>query len=214
MTRACYKVLVLKKIVTIILCLLCAITASALSYASPYKGAGRGGYIYTTSSARQHTISTGLAQAPVASMASAGSSASRGVAYASASAVSMPTVQGIRTSASNISGGIMSGETYAQIDGSGRRRGPVLPPGECEHCQWVWSDEADDYVCAVCGHHLDDHCTCDPCHCNVPLDFSGAVGLFMAALAGAYALYKVRAGKTPYGDVRDANDMRMREAAI
>ncbi len=199
MTRACYKVLVLKKIVTIILCLLCAITASALSYASPYKGAGRGGYIYTTSSARQHTISTGLAQAPVASMASTGSSASRGIAYASASGVSMPSVQGIRTSASNVSGGITSGDTYSQIGTSGRRRGPGgLPDGACEHCHWV-KDENGHWYCDHCGCTAMDGCDCGEeggeCHCDVPLDFNWAVELFMAALAGAYTLYKVRARK-------------------
>ena len=192
--------------------MLCAITASALSYASPYKGAGHGGYIYTTSSARQHTISTGLAQAPVASMAStSGSSASRGIAYASTSSVSMPSVQGIRTSASNVSGGITSGDTYAQIGTSGHRRGPQLPPGACTNCEWYYDEETGTWRCHYCDCEPEDG-QCEH-HC-VPIGDGWEVLLFAAALAGAYALYKVRAGKTPYGDVRDANDMRMREAAI
>ena len=184
----------MKKIVTIILCLLCAITASALSYASPYKGAGHGGYIYTTSSARQHTISTGLAQAPAASMAStSGSSASRGIAYASTSSVSMPSVQGIRTSASRVSGGITSGETYSQIGTSGPRRAPG-DPGE-EH-NWVYNGDGT-WTCTICGITITDDDYYDlnyPEHC-VPVGDGWEVWLFAAALAGAYALYKVRARK-------------------
>ena len=192
--------------------MLCTITASALSYASPYKGAGRGGYIYTTSSARQHTISTGLAQAPVASMAStSGSYASRGIAYASTSAASVPSVQGIRTSASNVSGGITSGDTYSQIGTSGRRRGPELPPGACSHCDWYYDEETGTWRCHYCDCEPEDG-ECD--HNCVPVGDGWEVWLFIAALAGAYALYKVRAGKKSNGDVRDAYDMRMRMTAI
>ena len=172
--------------------MLCAITASALSYASPYKGAGRGGYIYTTSSARQHTITSGLAQAPVASMASTGSSASRGIAYASASGVSMPSVQGIRTSASRVSGGVTSGDTYAQIGTSGPRSGPALPPGACSHCDWYYDEETGTWRCRYCDCEPED----GECNHNcVPVGDGWTAWLFVAALAGAYTLYKVRARK-------------------
>ena len=191
--------------------MLCAITASALSYASPYKGAGRGGYIYTTSAVHQRTASAGMAQAPVASMTSTGSSASRGIAYASASGVSMPSVQGIRTSASRVSGGVTSGDTYAQIGTSGPRRGPELPSGACGHCDWYYDEETGTWRC--------HYCDCEPedgeCNHNcVPVGDGWTAWLFVATLAGAYALYKVRAGKKSNGDVRDANDMRMRMTAI
>lgn len=63
-------------------------------------------------------------------------------------------------------------------------------PGECPHCV----DENEDGICDNCLCEI-YACECDECHCDVPLDFNWAAGIFMAMLAGAYTLYKVRAGK-------------------
>ena len=172
--------------------MLCAITASALSYASPYKGAGRGGYIYTTSSARQHTITSGLAQAPVASMASTGSSMGRGIASAATSAASTPSVRGIQTSASQVYGGITAGDTYTQISG------PRRAPGDPEGGEHNWVDNGDGtYTCTICGITISEDDYLEgifDAHC-VPINDGWTASLFMSLLAGAYTLYKVRARK-------------------
>lgn len=171
----------MKKIIFIILCLLCTITASALSYASPYKGAGRGGYIYTTSAVHQRAASAGMAQAPVASMTSTGSSMGRGIAAAATPAAATPSVRGIQTSASQVYGGITAGDTYTQI--SGPRR--VGHPGECSHC----IDDNDDGYCDRCGMDIYE-CEEETCWC--PLDLNWAVMLFFALLTAAYGIYKKR----------------------
>ena len=172
------------------MCLLCAISASALSYASPYKGAGRNGYIYTTSSARSKAIGGGgsMAQAPVASMGSTSSVGSRGISYGGTVAA-VPQVQGISTAASNIAGGVT---TYGNEQICGPKKVHIDLPGVCGHCDWEWSEEYDDYVCTVCGHHMDTGCTCDPCTCDVPVGDDWTVRIFLIVLAGAYAIYKVR----------------------
>ena len=172
-----------------------------MSYASAYKGAGRNGYIHTTSSARSHTVSSGLAQAPIASMTSTGSSIHRGIAYNSASSVAASSVQGIRTSASHVSGGMTSGETYAHISLTGRRKAlgdPDNPPapgdeGYCPGCTgcYVWDATAGDWYCPECDCYLMDGCECgEHCHCNVPIGDGKEVWLFLAGLAVAYTVYK------------------------
>lgn len=188
-TRAYQKGISLKKITLFILCLLCTITASALSYASPYKGAGRGGYIYTTSAVHQRAASAGMAQAPVASMASTSSSMGRGIASAATPAASTPSVQGIQTSASQVYGGVTTYDS-GQRNVPGRRNSEVVPgkPGEC-HCE----DLDNDGYCDHCWAEYDEFdggCSNDPCWC--PLDFNWAVALFMAILATAYGVYKKR----------------------
>jgi len=182
--------------------LLCALTASAVSYATPYKGSGRG-FIHTTlHNSQSHSSigsSTVLAQAPVAAISSVNSS--RGI---SSSNVSVTRVQsGIYTSASSISGGV----TTYDSGHSGRkvRKSPVHPGNpdddECPGCIY-----GDDGTCIICGHdpmdgldddgecsgHCHGECDEDGCHC-VPLEFNCAVALFMTVLAAAYALYKRRA---------------------
>ena len=162
-----------------------------MNYSSTYKGARRGGYIYTTSSAQVHSIGAaggGMAQAPVASMSSTGSVGGRGISYRG-SVAAISQVSGLYTSASNVTGGVT---TESSGTSHGPRREHFHLPGVCEHCDWVWDPVADDYVCAVCGCHMDTGCTHNPCTCDVPLDFNGAVALFMALLACAYAIYKVR----------------------
>ncbi|MBQ3717683.1 MAG: hypothetical protein II901_04785 [Paludibacteraceae bacterium] len=212
----------MKKITLFILCLLCTITASALSYASPYKGAGRGGYIYTTSAVHQRAASAGMAQAPVASMTSTGSSMGRGIASAATPVTSTPSVRGIQTSASRVSGGITTVDSYHPK--TGPRRSPTDPPvpdDACGECHWHWDPNAGDdgqgdWVCEVCGSWYSYGCdhVYEEGYCWCPIGDGWEVWLFVAVLAGAYALYKVRAGKKSNGDVRDANDMRMRMTAI
>ena len=180
-------VLVLKKIVTIILCLLCAITASALSYASPYKGAGRNGYMHT--SMHVHSSSSGLAQAPITSMSSTRSSfGSERDMYGGGAIPSTPMVRGITTSASSVRGGVT---TYDSGTPLGPRKSPGGNPNGC-HCEDLDGDGKCDH-CHAPYDEFDGGCSNNPCWC--PIEFDWRSMLYMAALAGAYALYKVRAGK-------------------
>lgn len=122
-----------------------------------------------------------MAQAPVASMAST----SRGITSTAATAsVSVPQVACIRTTASAISGGVT---TYDDGPRNGRVR-KIHLPGTCEHCDWEWDDEKDDYVCIYCGCELMNGCECGDCHC--PIGDGKDVWLFMAAIAAAYITYK------------------------
>ncbi len=162
--------------------MLCALTASAVSYATPYKGAGRGLYTTLHNSQSHSSIgsSTVLAQAPVAAISSVNSS--RGI---SSSNVSMTRVQsGIYTSASSISGGVTTYDA-GHVHGVSRKT-----PGhndDADVCDCV--DENDDGVCDICGDPI-DACECDPCRC--PITDGWQVWLFVGTLAAAYALYKKR----------------------
>ncbi len=192
----------LKKVFTIIVCLLCALTASAVGYASPYKGAGRG-YIHTTSSARLHyhgNSGGGMTQAPSASMRSSSYGGMMASATGAVASVSMPamartsssgastlcSVHTISTVASAIQGGVTSNETYERI--AGLRRSPGGNPEIC-HCV----DTDGNGYCDHCGAEFDEFdggCSNDPCWC--PLEFNWAVALFMSILATAYGVYKKR----------------------
>lgn len=165
--------------------MLCALTASAVSYATPYKGSGRG-FIHTTlHNSQSHSSigsSTVLAQAPVAAISSVNSS--RGI---SSSNVSMARVQsGIYTSASSISGGVTTYDSGHHHPGHIRKVGGHN--GDADECDCVDGD--DNGVCDVCGDPI-DACECDPCRC--PLTDGWQVWLFVGTLAAAYALYKRRA---------------------
>ena len=193
----------LKKVLSIMTCLLCVVlsaiagpihVSASMNYSSTYKGSSRGSYGYSTSPIRTHMSSAGLAQTPTMTMTSTNSSFNRGISYGNELMTSAPQVRGIYTSASNVTGGVTTTESSGPSYGP--RREHFHLPGVCEHCDWVWDPVADDYVCVVCGCHMDTGCTCDPCTCDVPLDFNGAVALFMAFLACAYAIYKVRARKS------------------
>jgi len=104
------------------------------------------------------------------------------------------SVRGIRTSASSVYGGVTSGETLAKISTIKFSTPPI--PGLCEECHWV-QDEHGHWYCDVCGCDAMDGCDCEDkygqCWCPIELDWK--VFLFFSALAGAYALYKVRASK-------------------
>lgn len=180
----------MKKVITIIICLLCALTASAVSYAKPYKGAGRG-YIYTTLHNSQSHSSIGsttvLAQAPVAAISSVNSS--RGISTTNVSSTRVQS--GIYTSASSISGGVTTYDSGHHHSGHIRKVGGHNGDAdECEHCV----DGNDDGVCDVCDHAIDD-CTCEEeyGYCRCPLTDGWSVWLFVGILAAAYALYKRRA---------------------
>lgn len=172
--------------------MLCALYASALSYASPYKGAGRSGYIHTTmhrSQSYSHSGITTMAQAPMATMGST-SAITRGMANSSDAVSANPfDVRGIQTSASAIQGGVTTYDTGSHF--SPRRSntpGHGEPNPDCEHC----IDENGDDVCDICGCDLLDGCTCDSCTCDVPLTDGKEVWMLIAAMAAAYGAYKKR----------------------
>lgn len=131
----------------------------------------------------------GLAQRPVARMTSTSSMISSSANYMS----SPMQVRGIQTSATYVTGGITSGDTYARIAGI-RNNGGIIPPENPDQCYCV--DEDGNGICDHCGAELDEFdggCSNDPCWC--PLSFDWKALIFLTALAGAYALKKVRASK-------------------
>ena len=117
--------------------------------------------------------------------------------YGGGAIPSTPIIRGISTSASSVQGGVTTYDNGGGNSPSGPRRVgegdiPPLPDGACPNCYWVYDKETNTWYCK--------YCDCDPydgpCdhHC-VPIGNGKDVWFFMAALAGAYALYKVRAGK-------------------
>lgn len=192
----------MKKIFTIIIGLLCALTAFAVSYASPYKGSMR---VYTTSaignSSSMHT--SGFAQTPVASMSS--TSGYTSVVSGSAVGASRPTTtmmavsSSITTAASSIRGGVTTYNTTRPRGGlrtSGGSAVPETPGGHECNCTWVFNEETGLWECSVCGatwEEFDEILTGheDGCPC-LPLSDGWPVWLFLFALACAYAGYKSR----------------------
>ena len=193
----------LKKGLLIIWSLLCTVSACAIGYATPYKGSAHSGYIHTSAPVRSSRSTMGLAQAPMASMSTT-SSMSRGISYNEPS--STPAVQGIYTSASQISGGVMASTTYAQMSiRRAKKEDPDTPPspgddGYCPGCagHYVWDSSLNHgrggWICSSCGCELKDGCDCEEeyGYCWCPIDFNWAVALFMTALAAAYAVCKKR----------------------
>ena len=183
----------MKKVLLILVGIVCTLSASALSYASPYKGAGRNGYIHTSAPMRSSMETRAvMAQAPVAAMSS---TSSYGTQYMPSYAGTIETssnntqVRGIYTAASAIQGGVTTYDT-AQRNVLGRRKTGIVPgkPGEC-HCV----DSNGDGHCDHCDAEIDEFdggCSNDPCWC--PLDFNWSAMLFFATLAVAYGVYKKR----------------------
>lgn len=194
----------LKKIVSVLICLLCVAGAYAVTYGSSYRGTGRNSYVATG----YHSAATGLSQTPAATMRST-SSVGYSPGYArtapAKSSMTVMPVQGLYTSASAVRGGVT---TY---DSGPNRRGPRRasssePPspgdqGYCDGCHYVWSTEANagdgGWVCDRCGRELEEGCDCasggDYCHC--PVGDGMDVLVMMFALAMTYGIFKVRKGK-------------------
>lgn len=191
----------MKKIVFIIIGLLCAFTVSAVSYGAPYRGAG--GAIYSTHHYGASVGST-LAQVPVATMHSTTRALSATQPISSSETIVAGTAKhGIYTSASEVRGGVTTDETGGGYKPSVRKSGGSGVPEPCPGCV----DENGDFICDVCGHDIYE-CECgENCHCNVPLEFGIAEWLFMAVIAGAYALYKIYKVKKYYGEVQDSREM-------
>lgn len=189
----------MKKVLLIIISLVCTLSASALSYATPYKGSGRSGMVYSAPVRSTAMGSSVMAQAPVATMGSTSISMSRGIASTS-EIVAAPQVRGIYTSASAIQGGVT---TYDGGRHYGPRRGPGQPdpsvdPEEGEH-NWVQNPDGT-YTCTICGETISEEEFYNeefPDHC-VPLTDGWQVWFFLTILAGAYAIYKARARKKTY----------------
>jgi len=176
---------------------MCTLSASALSYASPYRGAGRNGYIHTSAPMRSSMGTRAvMAQAPVTTMSSTSAYGIQTTShnYESKAIANDVAVRGIYTSASAIRGGVTTSDTGNRRGIGPRRSGTPPIPGLCDKCEWEWNPDLDDWECIHCHHTYegDSGCQCDPCHCDVPLDFNWAAALFMTTLAGAYAVYKKR----------------------
>ncbi|MEE1069364.1 MAG: hypothetical protein U0K81_02700 [Paludibacteraceae bacterium] len=161
----------------------------AMRYTSTYKG------IYThtrrvANAAPIHVYSGGNMMEMRSTSAYVNRSSNRGINYATP-AVATPTIQGMRTSASAIRGGVTSTETYAQM---GPAPAPRKSPNPgvadiCTGCQWV-QDANGDWYCAICGADVLDGCDCGNCHCNVPLEGGWEVTFFSIALAIGYMIIK------------------------
>ena len=176
-----------------------------MTYSSTYKGAGRNGYVYTSTPMRS-SVSTGLAQTPTASMSSTGaygtysSTMSSRISTGGYLASSKQNVGGIRTSAEYIRGGVTTAATYGHVVGPRRvvmEEQPGTEPGNPGGCHCV--DENGDHICDHCGATLSGDefdgysCANDPCWC--PIGDGWQVWLFMIALAGAYVAWKTRSKK-------------------
>lgn len=182
----------------------CAVNVWAVSYASPYKGTGRNGWIYLTSSVNHSTAATGIAQTPQIAMSSVSRGVSAGVSSRGIVTGRMSTgmvmgtavpVRGIYTSATSVTGGVT---TYSHPHlGSVRKESedPSNPShhGQPEICQQCIDANGDD-VCDRCRCDMDG-CTCateegGPGYCWCPLDMNWGAMLFLALLAGGYAMWK------------------------
>ena len=161
----------------------------AMRYTSTYKGI----YTHTRRAANTspvHVHSGGYLMDMRSTSAYVNRSSNRGINYATP-AVATPTIQGMRTAASAIRGGVTSAETYAQMGPAHAPRKSPNPnvPELCPNCQWV-QDANGDWYCAICGDYVLNGCDCGNCHCNVPLEGGWEVMLFSITLAIGYMISK------------------------
>jgi len=187
--------------------LLCALTTFAVTYASPYRGTGRG--IYTSTGYNNHSNS---AQTHTATMGSTDSYYGMNTHCATTlTAVTSMSVQGFNTSASAITGGVTTCDaghshgiriTKTNGDDDDDDDDPPPQPSVC-HCVWV-EVSPGVFQCKYCGRTLVEGCDCDPCRC--PLDMNWGVVLFMVAMAAVYAYIK-KTDLTPNSDVRNGREM-------
>lgn len=197
----------MKKVLFILLGILCAVSAGATKYGTLYRGPGRG-FIYTISSSHNSAASAGLAPAPVATMGSvsrgAGSSRSRGVSSTMGSiSVAMPVavapMSGIRTAAATVSGGVTTYDKAPKKPRGGVRKSGILPPGGdgddplevCPHCK----DADNNGICDICKHSIylldgEDECDCaeESGYCWCPLDMNWGAMVFLMLLAVGYGV--------------------------
>ena len=165
--------------------------------------------IYTTSSHGVTTVGSGGSGASCYTTTS-GRKGARGINYSQAAVI---PVQGLLTSASVIRGGVTADETYARMNRSAApRKNPSLPPGACDHCDWVYDPISGQWICSECGANVLDGCDCStdptgPGYCWCPIGDGWQVWLFMAVLGVAYALWKSRKHQGRYGDVRNGREM-------
>ncbi len=198
------------KVLFILLGILCAVSAGAVSYASPYRGAGQG-VIYTMSSPHNSAATDGLAQAPVATMGSVSSASTMGATRSANAVQSMATamnvahpVKGIYTAATAVSGGVTtydSGAGHRHKGNVRRLESKDTPPsasddGYCEHCHYIWDESLNlgkgGWICESCGCELKDGCDCaeESGYCWCPLDFNWGAMVFLMLLAVGYAMWK------------------------
>lgn len=191
----------MKKVISIIIGLLCVCATYAISYASPYKGS-----VSRHSTRTMHT--SGITSMPTASMGSVSAGMmSSGSSSNSQHGINYSTT-GFATCATSIRGGVTTRQTAASMSVSapnkvGARRSQVFPGGvvsDCE-CPWEYDGVNEKYVCLVCGDEIDIddilldgdghfHCDCDPCRC--PIEWDWSVLAFLSLLSFAYIAYKKR----------------------
>jgi hypothetical protein len=104
-------------------------------------------------------------------------------------------VQGIRTSASNVYGGITTFDTQGHVC-AGIRKAPGDP--EDKGHNFVPNGDGT-YTCTICGLTISEEDYLDgnflPEISTSPIECDWKAILFLSALAGWYAMHKVRSGK-------------------
>ncbi len=195
----------MKKVISIIIGLLCVCATYAISYASPYKGS-----VSRHSTRTMHT--SGITSMPTASMGSvsagmmssgSSSNSQRGINY---------STTGFATSATTIRGGVTTRQTAASMSASAPNQAPRRAKQEGSDvtgnpswlpdcgCYWYYDEEAGVWKCTNCSCEIDpndifdgdypDHCDCDPCQC--PIEWDWSVWAFLSLLSVAYIAYKKR----------------------
>ena len=184
----------MKKVISIIIGLLCVCATYAISYASPYKG--------SVSRHSAHIVHSGMASMPTASMGSVSAGMmSSGSSSNSQHGINYSTT-GFATCATSISGGVTTRQTAASMNASapnkvGARKSPPGNPDWLPDCGCDWVDNGDgSYTCSICKCTLEefddaDHCDCDP-YCRCPIEWDWSVLAFLSLLSVAYIAYKKR----------------------
>ena len=122
--------------------------------------------------------------------------------------VAVAPMSGIRTAAATVSGGVTTydkaplrprGGIRKSGEGGGTGGMDDLPEG-LPNCGCHWIDNGDGtYTCSMCNTTLDEfdietgaHCNCveESGYCWCPLDMNWGAMLFLALLAGGYAMWK------------------------
>ena len=199
------------------MCLLCVASASAVTYGNPYRGAGRNGYVATG----YRSTSTGLSQAPTATMRST-SSAGYGTAYAATtqavSGVTTMQVQGMYTAASAVRGGVTSSQTYSAMSGARKAKAGIVPgnpgstPPDCG-CKWVYNEETGTWTCERCEYEWDEYdeeCHCeDECgYCWCPIGDGWDVWIMLAVMAVSYVLFMRRRNEKMQNNLHNSKKSR------